>query len=119
MTDLPPPSPDRTVPVYAAGPGTPDTALEILAWAGWSRYEDQRGDVTYRSADGQVSAEFGPETARYRQHPRTGLWQVTYTGPDPYRPDAWTAAFGDQVPAEAIAAFLQALIDSDGLDPDR
>ncbi|MFL6113826.1 MAG: DUF317 domain-containing protein [Catenulispora sp.] len=113
---MPPPD---TVPVYAAGAGIPDLALDRLFHAGWTRYGDDLGDVAYVSPDGAVRAEFGPETRRYG----TGgaLWEVIYTDPDPYAkaPNTWSATFGAQVPAEAIAAFLATLTDPAGLELDR
>jgi hypothetical protein len=113
---MPPPV---TVPVWAAGAGMPDKALDILDAAGWHRYTDDDSNVTFRSPDGAVTAEFGPETERH--HRRGPLWEVAYTALDPYaknRPN-WTATFGDQVPAEAIAAFLATLTDPAGLEIDR
>lgn len=113
---MPPPV---TVPAYAAGAGVPDLALDNLFHAGWTRYDDDLGDVAYVSPDGAVRAEFGPETRRYGT---TGeLWEVTYTDPDPYAkaPKTWSATFGAQVPAEAIAAFLATLTDPNGLELDR
>lgn len=108
------------VPVYAAGAGMPNHALEKLRAAGWTRYEDGLGDVSYLSPDGTLAVEFGPETRRYQNDPGA-LWQATYTDPNPYTSPrrSWRAAFGDSVPAEAIAAFLTALCDPAGLDPDR
>ena len=108
------------VPVYAAGPGMPDHALEKLREAGWTRYEDGLGDVSYISPDGAVAVEFGPETRRYLND-RDALWQAAYIDPNPYTSSrrSWRAAFGENVPAEAIAAFLAALCGPDGLDPDR
>ncbi|GAA1966505.1 DUF317 domain-containing protein [Catenulispora subtropica] len=113
---MPPPV---TVPVYAAGPGMADTALMILEAAAWHRYEDGNCNVTYRSPDGSVTAEFGPESERY--HRRGPLWEVKYTNPDPYAKNSrsWTATFGDDVPAEAIGAFLATLTDPAGLETDR
>lgn len=114
--NMPPPV---TVPVYAAGAGAPDLALDRLFQAGWTQYRDNLGDVAYVSPDGAVRAEFGPETRRYG----TGgaLWEVTYTDPNPYAKtrSGWSATFGDQVPAEAIAAFLATLTDPNGLELDR
>jgi len=111
--------PPVTVPVWAAGPGQADTALLILDAAGWHRYDDDACNVTYRSPDGSVTAEFGPETERY--HRRGPLWEVKYADPDPYAKSkrSWTATFDDDVPAEAIARFLAALADPAGLEIDR
>lgn len=113
---MPPPV---TVPIYAAGAGVPDLALDRLHEAGWTRYEDGLGDVAYVSPDGAARAEFGPETRRYAVG--GALWTVTYTDPHPYtkHPNTWSASFGDQVPSEAIAAFLATLTDPDGLELDR
>ena len=107
-----------TVPAYAAGHGTPDVALGRLREAGWTRYADGDCNITYISPDGAARAEFGPET----RHAEYGvLWQVAYTDPDPYTksPATWKATFGAQVPAEAIAAFLTALTDPEGLETER
>jgi hypothetical protein len=113
-----PAAPSR-VPAYAAGPGAPDTALSLLAEAGWTAYQDENANTTLVSPDGQVRAEFGPETGRYHHNRHAALWQVTYTDANPYSTHTWTALFGDRVPAEAIAAFFRTLIHPDGLDPDR
>lgn len=107
------------VPVYAAGHGEPDLALGVLTAAGWALYEDKLANKTLVSPDGQVACEFGPETSRYAHDARTALWEVRFTHPDPYLHITWTARFGDQVPAEAIAAFLRALTEPTGLDPHR
>jgi hypothetical protein len=107
------------VPVYAAGHGEPDLALRVLTAAGWTAYEDNLANKTLVSPDGQVTCEFGPETSRYAHNARGALWEIRFTHPNPYLQMTWTAHFGDQVPAEAIAAFLRALTDPAGLDPDR
>ena len=111
----------KTFPVYAAGAGQPDLALNRLREAAWTRYTDDLGNVTYISPDGAVRAEFGPETDRYARNPHSALWQVTYADPDPYATSrkSWTATYGDNTPAEAIAAFLITLIAPEGLDPER
>jgi hypothetical protein len=113
---MPPPV---TVPAYAAGAGEPDLALKRLHEAGWTRYDDGIGDVAYVSPDGAVRAEFAPETRN--SVARGVLWEVAYTDPNPYAKNrnSWTAHFSDQVPAEAIAAFLTALTDPTGLELDR
>jgi hypothetical protein len=113
---MPPPG---TVPVYAAGSGAPDTALSRLAKAGWALYSDGLGNVTYRSPDGCVRAEFGPETGRYNSG--EPLWEVTYSNASPYAKarNNWTATFSEAAPAEAIAGFLAALADAAGLELDR
>lgn len=105
-----------TVPGYAAGPGIPTPALEALRDAGWTRYEDGEGDVTYVSPDGAASARFAPEIA-----PPDPLWALAYTDPDPYAksPRSWKATFGSNTPAEAIAAFVAALTDPAGIEIDR
>ena len=107
------------VPPYATGPGEPDTALDVLRVAGWATYEDELANKTLVSPDGQVICEFGPETFRYAHNRRTALRQVTFTHPDPYRASGWSALFGDEVPAQAIAAFLAALTDPAGQPADR
>lgn len=112
-------SPPARVPVYAAGPGNPDLAISLLIEAGWAMYADNLANKSLVSPDGQVTCEFGPETARYAHNARTALWEVRFTHPNPYLAVSWTAHFGDHVPAEAIAAFLRALTDPAGLDPDR
>lgn len=106
------------VPLYAAGAGMPDTALHVASCAGWNRYDDDLGDVTMVTPDGQLAVEFGPENGA---RPIIPLWRVTWRNPDPYRRDerAWTAHFSSHVPAEAIAAFLQALIDAPPVAIDR
>ena len=108
-----------TVPAFAAGAGIPTLALDRLRDAGWDRYEDDRGNVTYVSLDGCARAEFGPETPRYLLF--GALWEFAYTDPNPYAKNrkSWKASFGDEVPAEAIAAFIEALTDPNGLDFDR
>ncbi|WP_194922169.1 DUF317 domain-containing protein [Catenulispora rubra] len=113
---MPPPV---TVPVYAAGAGAPDLALDRLRDAGWIQYANGIGDVAYRSPDGSVRAEFAPESRSAL--PRGVLWEVAYTDPDPYTKNrnSWTAHFSDHVPAEAIASFLATLTDPTGLELDR
>ena len=105
-----------TVPGYAAGAGDPSLALDRLRDAGWTRYEDGDGDVTYVSPDGAARAQFAPEIA-----PPAPLWAVAYTNPDPYAKNrmSWKATFGMDTPAEAIAAFVTALTDPAGLRADR
>src|SRR6185312_15346751 len=61
---------------------------------------------------------FGPESSQYAGNPMGGLWLVTYTDPEAPR-NGWRAGFGDNCPAEAIAAFIKALAIPGGLDPDR
>ncbi|MEY9861404.1 hypothetical protein ABH935_007045 [Catenulispora sp. GAS73] len=112
-------APPVTVPAYAAGAGAPDVALDRLHEAGWIQYANGVGDVAYRSPDGCVRAEFAPESRSAL--PKGVLWEVAYTDPNPYAKNrsSWTAHFSDDVPAEAIAAFLTALTDPTGLELDR
>lgn len=69
------------LPLYAAGPGNPDTALHLLLTDGWALYEDEVANKALVSPDGQLACEFGPETSRYARNPRTALWQITFTHP--------------------------------------
>lgn len=101
------------VPPYAAGAGIPTTALEAACAAGWERYLDDAGNVTYTSPDGRCSVEFGPETDRYLND-YNRLWIAEYR-PGPGQLRAWAAHFGDHTPAEAIGAFITALTDCDGI----
>jgi hypothetical protein len=108
------------VPGYAAGPGYPAPALNAAAQAGWTRFEDDAANVTYTSPDACARLQFGPETVRYTRC-RARLWQATYT-PDPTSTTTgqagWKATFGENTPAEAIAAFLTALTRSAGRHTD-
>ena len=109
----------------AAGEGAPDLALHVLDAAGWTRTGDELGNTTFTSPDGTVKAAFGPETdAHYAHGP---LWTVVST---PHEtggeargecnpPCGWTATFGDQTPAEHVAAFFRDLADTTPLDTDR
>lgn len=108
----------RTVPAYAAGCGLPETALDAGAEAGFRRGADENETSWAASPDERLRIEFGPESSRYAGNPMGGLWLVTYTDPEAPR-DGWRAQFGDNCPAEAIAAFIKALAIPGGLDPDR
>lgn len=108
----------RTVPAYAAGCGLPDTALDAGTEAGFRRGADENETSWAVSPDERLRIEFGPESSRYAGNPMGGLWLVTYTDPEAPR-GGWRAQFGDNCPAEAIAAFIKALAIPGGLDPDR
>lgn len=108
----------RTVPAYAAGCGLPDSALCAGAEAGFRRGVDENQTSWAVSPDERLRVEFGPESARYAGNPMGGLWLVTYADPETPR-GGWRAQFGDNCPAEAIAAFIKALAIPGGLDPDR
>ena len=108
----------RTVPAYAAGCGLPESALDAGADAGFRRGQDENETSWAVSPDERLRVEFGPESARYAGNPMGGLWLVTYTDPKAPR-GGWRAGFGDNCPAEAIAAFVKALVIPGGLDPDR
>ncbi|WP_169740005.1 DUF317 domain-containing protein [Actinospica robiniae] len=107
-----PPAP-VLAPPYAAGGGMPTPALEAARAAGWDRSEDEAGNLTYRSPDGRCHVEFGPETDRYSRD-ADRLWVAEYR-PEPGGERGWAAHFGEDVPAEAIAAFLRALTDPAGI----
>ncbi|WP_034266624.1 DUF317 domain-containing protein [Actinospica robiniae] len=111
-------APARTVPAYAAGCGLPESALNAGAEAGFRRGADENEMSWVVSPDERLRIEFGPESARYAGNPMGGLWLVTYTDPEAPR-GGWRAQFGDNCPAEAIAAFIKALAIPGGLDPDR
>jgi hypothetical protein len=103
------------VPGYAAGPGYPTPALTAAAAAGWTTFQDGLANVTCTSPDKRARLQFGPETVRYARC-RDRLWQVSYTA-DPIGTSTpgtahWSATFGDNTPAEAIAAFLTTLTGS-------
>ncbi|WP_034268030.1 DUF317 domain-containing protein [Actinospica robiniae] len=106
----------RMVPAYAAGCGLPETALN--AGAEFRRGQDENETGWAVSPDGHLRVEFAPESSRYAGNPMGGLWLVTYTDPEAPR-GGWRAQFGDNCPAEAIAAFVKALAIPGGLDPDR
>ncbi|MBR7833498.1 DUF317 domain-containing protein [Actinospica durhamensis] len=114
----PAPVPGHTVPAYAAGCGLPESALDAGADAGFRRGTDENETSWAVSPDERLRIEFGPESARYAGNPMGGLWLVTYTDPEAPR-RGWRAGFGDNCPAEAIAAFIKALAIPGGLDPDR
>jgi hypothetical protein len=108
----------RTVPAYAAGCGLPESALNAGAEAGFRRGTDENEASWAVSSDELLRIEFGPESSRYAGNPMGGLWLVTYADPEAPR-GGWRAQFGDNCPAEAIAAFIKALAVPGGLDPDR
>jgi len=101
------------VPPYAAGAGIPAPALDAALAAGWTMVEDEFANVTHTSPDGSCRLEFGPESARYR-HDAERLWVAEYR-PEPGGERGWAAHFGDDVPAEAIAAFVRVLTDPAGI----
>ena len=111
-------APVRTVPAYAAGCGLPELALAAGAEAGFRRGDNEDQASWAVSPDGRLHIEFGPESSRYAGNPMGGLWLITYTDTDAPR-EGWRAQFGDNCPAEAIAAFVKALAVPGGLDPER
>jgi hypothetical protein len=116
--DTAPAAPARTVPVYAAGCGNPDVVLKSASDAGFQCGLDENMTAWAVSPDGRLRLEFGPESGRYFGNPMGGLWLVTYTDAAEPR-SGWRAQFGDNCPAEAIAAFVKALAHPSGLDPER
>lgn len=114
----PTPVPPQRVAAYAAGSGIPTIAFKATADAGLAYDLDEDGNAWATTADGRLRIEFGPETSRYGGNPRGGLWLITYTDPD-QPAQGWRSMFGDQVPVEAVAAFIKALLIPEGLDPDR
>jgi hypothetical protein len=115
------PTPDaatRTVPGYAAGCGLPRLVLDTAADLGFQCATDENQDAWAVSPDGLLRVDFGPESSRYAGNPMGGLWLITYTDPDQPR-NGWRAQFGDNCPAEAIVAFIKALLIGGGLDPER
>lgn len=117
-TPTPAAAPVRTVPVYAAGCGNPDVVLKSASDAGFQCGLDENLTAWAVSPDGRLRLEFGPESGRYFGNPMGGLWLVTYTDAAEPR-SGWRAQFGDNCPAEAIAAFVKALAFAGGLDPER
>lgn len=108
----------RTVPAYAAGCGNPDVVLKSASEAGFRCGLDENLTAWAVSPDEHLRLEFGPDSARYAGNPMGGLWLVTYTDPAEPR-SGWRAQFGDNCPAEAVAAFIKALVIPGGLDPER
>lgn len=112
-------TPARTLPVpelvppYAAGAGIPAPALEAAGAAGWVEHVDELSNVTFTSPDGCCRLEFGPETHRYWCD-ADRLWVADYR-PEPGGERGWAAHFGDDTPAEAIAAFVRVLTDPAGI----
>jgi len=113
---------------WSAGPGAPGLLLDLLTAEGWTAEPDTYGNTTCTGPDGTLTIAFGPETPAY--HRGGPLWTATHTPaaqPDPapcdcgtsHRARCWTATFGDEVPVEAIAAFLTDLIGPEPLDPHR
>ena len=113
---------------WSAGPGAPGLLLDLLAAEGWTAEPGPSGNATCASPDGTLIIVFGSETLAY--HRGGSLWTVTHAPvaqPDPAPCDCgsshparrWTATFGDEVPVEAIAAFLTDLIGPAPLAPHR
>ncbi|MBR7830619.1 DUF317 domain-containing protein [Actinospica sp. MGRD01-02] len=113
MTPAPTTPAPVLVPPYAASAGIPAPALDAAGAAGWTRFEDEVANVTYTSPDGRCRLEFGPETERYR-YDADRLWVAEYR-PEPGGERGWAAHFGDDTPAEAIAAFVRVLTDPAGI----
>lgn len=113
MTPAPTPPTPILTPAYAAGGGIPAPALQAAESAGWTRREDELANVIHTSPDERCFLEFGPETQRY-YYDRDVLWIAEYR-PGTGLAGAWHACFGEDVPAEAIGAFITTLTDPDGL----
>ena len=98
-----------------AGPGWPDTALDVLARAGWSITRDEVANVYAWRPDGRVLVAFLPEANDLA--PVEVVWLVrTY---DESQQVLWEATFAGETPAELIAAFLADLVRPEPLDPHR
>lgn len=98
-----------------AGPGSPVTALNVLARAGWTITNDRKANAYAFPPDRRVLVAFLPEANEHG--PNETLWRVRAY--DDLHQIVWEATFTSATPAELIAAFLTDLADSEPLDPDR
>jgi hypothetical protein len=103
-------------PGYGAGAGHSESVFAAAGAQGWTRagstaiFTGSHGamHLTHHASPPDFPGQFladGPH------------WRTSYRGADGSRD--WTGQFSAHVPGEAIAAFLAALTDPDGLDPDR
>ncbi|TMQ86136.1 DUF317 domain-containing protein [Actinomadura soli] len=98
-----------------AGPGSPVTALNVLARAGWTITNDRKANTFAFPPDRRVLVEFLPEANEFG--PNETLWGIRAY--DDLHQIVWEATFTSATPAEFIAAFLTDLADPEPLDPDR
>ena len=108
----------ETYPGYAAGAGAPRRVFEAAEEAGWTQTRTE-GVITHASADGAAYVDYdtAPPVVPGQFLAEGPHWRFAYRDGDGKRD--WTAQFTAHVPAEALAAFLTALTDPQGLDPDR
>ncbi|WP_236244027.1 DUF317 domain-containing protein [Streptomyces sp. CC210A] len=85
---------------HCAGP-----VVELLKAQGWEVISDPYANVHSTSPDQRVYVGFLPET---REAAHGELWHIQVKDTDGEA--AWTQTFGSNVPAQAVAGFLAALI---------
>lgn len=102
LTPARPDSADREwlLECHCAGP-----VLRLLDNCGWTTVDDPKANVYCASPDRRVFVGFLPESP---EAALGELWHISVHGPDGRR--AWSTTFGDDVPAQAVAGFLAALI---------
>jgi len=98
-----------------AGPGWPDTAMNVLGRAGWTIIGDEVANVYASPPDDRALVAFLPEPNQLA--PKEVLWLVRVY--NDAQQVLWEATFTDDTPAELIAAFLADLVKPEPLDPDR
>jgi hypothetical protein len=105
-----------SIPGYGAGAGDPEAVFTAAQAAGWMR---TARTMSYTGPHGVLHLAFDPAPPYIPEQPLADgpHWQCTYQGREPAR--EWTALFTAHTPGEAITAFLTALTDPTGLDPDR
>ncbi|WP_236241513.1 DUF317 domain-containing protein [Streptomyces sp. CC228A] len=86
---------------HCAGP-----VVELLKARGWEVISDPYANVHCTSPDQRVYVGFLPETKEAASHGE--LWHIQVKDTD--GEVAWTQTFGSNVPAQAVAGFLAALI---------
>ncbi|WP_063728771.1 DUF317 domain-containing protein [Streptomyces sp. RTd22] len=82
-----------------------EPVLQLLRSRGWDTVADPDANVYCASPDRRVFVGFLPESpeAAFGE-----LWHISVHGPDGRR--AWSTTFGMDVPAQAVAGFLAALV---------
>jgi Domain of unknown function (DUF317) len=94
------------------GPGEAYKVLDAATAAGWTKQDDELGNVWCTAPAGHARLTFQPESREYANG--GPLWKVEaadHTGG--LRPRRWTATFTGQVPATLITAFIKAMTTPD------
>ncbi|GAB3971365.1 hypothetical protein GCM10029978_046420 [Actinoallomurus acanthiterrae] len=102
---------------YLAGPGAPETALDVLKQARWLLADDEAGNTFAFAPDRRVIVAFLPETNDFA--PGGPLWVIRAYLHGDFPDIAWEATFTNATPAELIAGFLTELANPAPLDDER